>query len=116
MTPYYFSTRLWNLKRMELEAERKSPTGRKTALRREAARAGVSMSHSATYQSRSFPRVPRDSLAPGDLLFFYNTIRHVGMYVGGGKMINATAPGDVVRVVPINWNNFSWANRPRSRR
>ena len=76
-------------------------------------KAGVDMAHSSRIQSRTFPRVPRNALAPGDLLYFYNPVHHVAMYVGKGKMIHAPATGDVVRVAPVNWKNFVWANRPQ---
>ncbi len=76
-------------------------------------RAGVDMLHSSRMQSRTFPTVPRNALAPGDLLYFYNPVHHVAMYVGEGKMIHAPATGDVVRVAPVNWKNFVWANRPQ---
>ena len=76
-------------------------------------KAGVDMLHSSRIQSRTFPTVGRNALAPGDLLYFYNPVHHVAMYVGEGKMIHAPATGDVVRVAPVNWKNFVWANRPQ---
>ncbi len=45
--------------------------------------AGVSLPHSSTMQYAVLPHVAREDLQPGDLLFFYNPISHVGMYVGG---------------------------------
>ena len=49
----------------------------------------------------SLQRVPRESLQPGDLVFF-NTLRrtfsHVGIYVGDGKFVHAPRTGAAVRV------------------
>ncbi len=74
--------------------------------------AGVSMAHFAATQFEQFPRVSVDALEPGDLVFFYPTVHHVGIYIGGGKMINAPHTGDVVRVASINRGNLVGAVRP----
>jgi len=48
--------------------------------------------------------VPRDQARPGDLVFFGKKTRrgvrtrHVGVYIGDGKMINALRTGTVIRV------------------
>jgi len=73
---------------------------------------GVSMAHFAATQFDQFPRVSIDALAPGDLVFFYPTIHHVGIYIGGGKMIHAPHTGDVVRVGSINRLDLVGAVRP----
>ena len=39
----------------------------------------------------SSPHVPKDQAQPGDLIFYYSPIGHVGIYVGGGQMIHAAA-------------------------
>lgn len=74
--------------------------------------AGVSMAHFAATQFEQFPRVSVDALEPGDLVFFYPTIHHVGIYIGGGKMIHAPHTGDVVRVSSIFRTNLVGAVRP----
>jgi cell wall-associated NlpC family hydrolase len=51
-----------------------------------------------------FPEPPRDSLLPGDLVFFHHggsTPEHVGMYMGDGKMIHDPSTGDVIKVSSI---------------
>jgi len=63
--------------------------------------AGVSMEHWTVAQYRSFPKVPVDALQPGDLVFFGSDIHHVGLYIGGGLMIDAPSPGTPVRVTSI---------------
>lgn len=52
--------------------------------------------------------VSQRDLQPGDLVFTFNN-EHVGIYVGGGMYINATMPGDTVRVTPVT--NFYAARR-----
>ena len=74
--------------------------------------AGVSMAHFAATQYASFPKVSIDELQPGDLVFFYPTIHHVGIYIGGGKMIHAPHTGDVVRVASIYRASLVGAVRP----
>jgi cell wall-associated NlpC family hydrolase len=45
-------------------------------------------------------------LKPGDLLFFFADISHVGMYVGNGMMINAPTFGQPVQIQAIYWPEF----------
>jgi peptidoglycan DL-endopeptidase CwlO len=51
--------------------------------------------------------VSRAELRPGDLIFFYDDLHHMGMYLGDGKMIHAPQTGDVVRIVPISGRPFA---------
>ena len=51
-------------------------------------------------------------LQPGDLVFFYSPISHVGIYIGGGKMIDAPYPGTSVRITSISQLPYSGAVRP----
>jgi peptidoglycan DL-endopeptidase CwlO len=74
--------------------------------------AGVSLPHSSQMQYSALPKVGRDALQPGDLVFFYSPISHVGLYIGGGRMIDANHPGDVVNIRSVNWANFAGAARP----
>ena len=76
------------------------------------AAAGVSMPHYSGAQARMFPRVPDDQLAPGDLLFSYSDLHHVGMYVGNGMMIHAPQTGDVVKYAPAFRLEYQFAVRP----
>ena len=75
------------------------------------AAAGVSLPHSSRAQYGSGSHVSRSALRPGDLVFFGSPIYHVGMYVGGGMMIHAPTPGDVVRIAPL-LSDFAGATRP----
>lgn len=65
------------------------------------ASAGVGLPHSAAAQYSSTPRVDSSSLIPGDLVFFYSDLHHVGIYVGNGMMVHAANPGDGVLQEPI---------------
>ena len=62
------------------------------------AQIGISLSHGATDQQRASTPVPLSALQPGDLVFFGGPSYsyHVGIYVGGGSMINAPHTGAVV--------------------
>ncbi|CAB5105527.1 MAG: peptidoglycan endopeptidase [Actinobacteria bacterium] len=60
--------------------------------------AGVSLPHSSAAQSRMGRRVSTRSLKPGDLLFFGRPVSHVGIYLGGGKMVHAPRSGSRVKV------------------
>lgn len=74
--------------------------------------AGVYLPHSSAAQYASLPQVAQSDLQPGDLVFFYSPISHVGIYVGGGSMIHSPTTGSVVSVVPIYWGSFVGAARP----
>jgi cell wall-associated NlpC family hydrolase len=58
------------------------------------------------------PHVDRSQLQPGDLLFFYSPIHHVGMYLGGGRMVHAPHTGAYVEVVDVYWQYYVGAARP----
>jgi cell wall-associated NlpC family hydrolase len=82
------------------------------------AHAGVSLGHYTGDQWNEGTHVAASQLEPGDLVFFaYNThepssIHHVGIYVGGGNMIEAPYTGADVRVSPYNRPDFIGAVRP----
>ena len=60
--------------------------------------AGVSLPHSSAAQSRMGKKVSYSSLKPGDLLFYGRPVSHVGIYLGGGKMVHAPRSGSRVKV------------------
>ncbi|MEO8329147.1 MAG: NlpC/P60 family protein [Candidatus Nanopelagicales bacterium] len=60
------------------------------------ATAGVSLPHAVSGQYAATARVDSGSLQPGDLVFFYSDLHHVGMYVGGGIFVHAANPTDGV--------------------
>jgi peptidoglycan DL-endopeptidase CwlO len=76
------------------------------------AQAGVSLPRSSSAQIGVGTRVSYSQLQPGDLVFFYSPISHVGIYAGGGQVVHATHPGDVVSLDPMSYMPFSGATRP----
>jgi cell wall-associated NlpC family hydrolase len=60
--------------------------------------AGVSLPHSAAAQAQMGKYVPFNKKQPGDLLFFGHPISHVGIYMGGGRMVHAPHTGARVKV------------------
>ncbi|HEV7212006.1 MAG TPA: C40 family peptidase [Blastococcus sp.] len=74
--------------------------------------AGISLPHSAAMQSRMGTPVSRANLQPGDLVFFYSPVSHVGIYIGHGQIVHAPTTGDVVKVSDINYMGlYSGARR-----
>jgi cell wall-associated NlpC family hydrolase len=72
--------------------------------------AGISLPHSSRLQAQLGQPVSRDALRPGDLVFFYTPVSHVGIYIGNDQMVHAPTSGDVVKVSPI-MSGFSGARR-----
>ncbi|MDQ0992570.1 NlpC/P60 family protein [Streptomyces sp. V3I7] len=73
--------------------------------------AGISLPRTTYAQINAGHRVSRSELAPGDLVFFYSGISHVGIYVGNGQMIHAPNPSAPVRLAPIDQMPFAGAAR-----
>ncbi len=66
------------------------------------AAAGVRLPHSSTMQSQMGTPVSRSQLQPGDLVFFYSPVSHVGIYVGDGQMVHASTYGQPVKVASVD--------------
>ena len=75
-------------------------------------RAGVGMPHQSGAQYGSFPHVSQSEVQPGDLVFYYSPIGHVGIYIGNGQMIHAPHTGDVVKIATVHWNKVVGIARP----
>ena len=73
--------------------------------------AGVYLPHSAAAQYGYGRHVSRSELQPGDLVFFYSPISHVGIYIGGGRVIHAPYPGRSVEIAPIGEMPYVGATR-----
>jgi cell wall-associated NlpC family hydrolase len=74
--------------------------------------AGVGLPHSSRAQSTMGTPIARGDLQPGDLVFFYSPVSHVGIYIGNGQMVHAPSSGDVVKVTDIDaMGGFSGASR-----
>ncbi|AUH41062.1 C40 family peptidase [Streptomyces sp. CMB-StM0423] len=74
--------------------------------------AGVSLPRTTYTQAAAGSTVPRSALAPGDLVFYYSGLSHVGIYAGGGQIIHAPRPGATVRYAPVDSMPFVTAVRP----
>ncbi|MER8105739.1 NlpC/P60 family protein [Kitasatospora sp. NPDC094016] len=74
--------------------------------------ANVKLPRMSQDQWNSGARVQRADLQPGDLVFFYPDIHHVGIYIGDGKMIHAPRTGKNVEVLPISAMPYVGAVRP----
>lgn len=65
--------------------------------------AGVGLPHSSAAQAGyGTPVASQSDLKPGDLVFYYHPISHVGMYIGNGLIVNAENPSVGVKVTGLN--------------
>ena len=63
---------------------------------------GVSLPHYSYAQYRGTKRIPLSQARPGDLVFYFGGgTRHVGLYIGNGKMVHAANPRSGVIVSPV---------------
>lgn len=81
------------------------------------AKVGISLPRVANDQYNAGPHPSRNQLLPGDLVFFSTdpadsrAIHHVGIYVGGGYMIDAPRTGAVIRFDPVDTAEYFGATR-----
>ena len=75
------------------------------------AAAGVPLPHSSQAQSRLGRAVSRAELQPGDLVFWYKPISHVGIYIGNGMMVHARTTGSPVAVTSVDHGKYATARR-----
>ncbi len=73
---------------------------------------GVSLPHSSSAQYASGRHISESELQPGDLVFYYSPISHVGLYIGNGQIVNALNPGSGVRISGLHDMPYSGAVRP----
>ncbi|NMH99996.1 C40 family peptidase [Pseudonocardia acidicola] len=73
--------------------------------------AGVTLPRTADEQSNVGTPVSQDQLQPGDLVFFYSPVEHVGIYVGNGKILAAPQPGETVGYSNMAYMPFHNARR-----
>lgn len=70
---------------------------------------GISIPRTSQFQFGYGTPVSQSQLQPGDLVFFHNDGTglpgHVGMYIGGGNIIQAPQTGDVVKITPLSYMN-----------
>jgi cell wall-associated NlpC family hydrolase len=75
------------------------------------AQEGIALPHYTGDLWNSGVHIPRNDLEPGDLVFFFPDISHVGIYIGNGLMVDAPDFGLTVRVDPVYWNAYDGAVR-----
>ncbi|SDO79392.1 Cell wall-associated hydrolase, NlpC family [Klenkia soli] len=75
------------------------------------AAAGISLPHSSAAQAQLGSPVARGDLQPGDLVYFYSPVSHIGIYIGNGMMVHAPTSGDVVKVSSIDMSGYAGARR-----
>ena len=63
---------------------------------------GVSLPHSSQALSDGGQPVAPDRIQPGDVITYYSDASHVGLYIGGGKIVHASTYGVPVAVVPVD--------------
>ncbi|SDE54670.1 Cell wall-associated hydrolase, NlpC family [Auraticoccus monumenti] len=73
--------------------------------------AGVSLPRTSQAQFGAGQAVSVSDLQPGDLVFYYGGISHVGMYVGGGQIVHASRPGKPIGYAPLNSMPVAGARR-----
>lgn len=74
--------------------------------------AGVKLPRTSQAQWRFGRKVSKSDLKPGDLVFFYSGISHVGIYVGNGQIIHASRPGKPVGYIKMSYMPYQGARRP----
>jgi cell wall-associated NlpC family hydrolase len=74
--------------------------------------AGVSLRHYTKWQWSDTKPVSRADLRPGDLVFYYSDLHHMGMYVGNNWIVHAPTSGDVVRMKRIDDGPIAGYRRP----
>jgi peptidoglycan DL-endopeptidase CwlO len=75
------------------------------------AQEGISLPHYTGSLWNSGMHVSRSNLEPGDLVFFFTDLSHVGIYLGNGLMVDAPSTGQVVQVQAVYWNDYEGAVR-----
>ncbi|GAB3819490.1 C40 family peptidase [Micromonospora zhanjiangensis] len=73
---------------------------------------GVSLTHFTGAQWNEGKAISRSQARPGDLVFFYGDLHHVGVYVGNGIMVHAPQEGEPVKMTEIDVMPVAGFRRP----
>jgi len=76
------------------------------------AAAGVALPHSSSAQMGATTPISISQLQPGDLVFYYSPVSHVGIYIGNGQIVDAANPSTGVRIAGVSSMPISGAGRP----
>lgn len=74
-------------------------------------KAGISLPHFTGAQWNMGRHVDRSEIQPGDLIFYFGDHHHVGIYLGGGRVIHAPHTGDVVKISNLDMDPYAGAVR-----
>ncbi|GAA1250146.1 hypothetical protein GCM10009609_11930 [Pseudonocardia aurantiaca] len=74
-------------------------------------KAGINLPRTSRQQSRVGTPVAKSDLRPGDLVFFYRPVKHVGIYIGGGKIVHASNKRNPVKISDLSRMPFNSARR-----
>jgi cell wall-associated NlpC family hydrolase len=74
-------------------------------------KAGKSLPRTSRAQSTVGTPVSRSELQPGDLVFFYKPVSHVGIYIGDGKIVHASTRKSPVKISDMSRMKFNSARR-----
>ena len=74
-------------------------------------KAGISLPRTSRAMSQVGTPVSRDELRPGDLVFFYKPVSHVGIYIGNGKIVHASSRKSPVKISDMSRMKFNSARR-----
>ena len=72
---------------------------------------GVSLPRTSRAMSKVGTPVSRDQLQPGDLVFFYKPVSHVGIYIGNNKILHASTRKSPVKISDMGRMKFNSARR-----
>ncbi|TFV66498.1 UNVERIFIED_ORG: NlpC/P60 family protein [Bacillus sp. AZ43] len=75
------------------------------------AAAGISLPHSSRIQATMGRPVARADLQPGDLVYYYSPVSHIGIYIGGGRMVHASTFGVPVTIGSVDMSGYVGARR-----
>lgn len=70
---------------------------------------GITLPHNAETQADCGEYVSREDLRPGDLVFFYSPIGHVGIYIGNGQYVHASDYGIGVIVSSLDSSSYTYS-------
>ena len=72
---------------------------------------GISLPRTSQTQFSAGTSVSKGDLQPGDLVFYYGGITHVGMYIGNGQIVHAANPRSGVVTASVNSMPYQGARR-----
>ena len=74
-------------------------------------KAGKDLPRTSRAQAQVGTKVSKSNLKPGDLVFYYSPISHVGIYIGDGQIVHASTSGQPVKISDIDRMPFNSARR-----